>query len=328
MIDREVFRALLTRLEAGEPAVLLALAASRGSAPGRIGSVMAVGAQGPLAGTVGGGVAEIAVVERARAELAAGSTQAQLLRMVHRRGVQDASGMVCGGEHAVALAPLRPDRAAEVGAVVERLGGGGRCAWEVSAAAGWALADPAAPAAPRARLREYQHGWELAVTSGPSHRVYIVGGGHVSLALTQVLVPLDFRVSVVEEREVATFTGNEWSHERIARPFEELGDIIPAGEDVLVAIMTLGFDRDAAALDALAGKRFGYLGLLGSRAKVARILAGRPRPAGLRAPMGVPIGSQSPQEVAVSVAAELVAVRAGVRLPTVPAAGTPPPPPT
>ena len=73
--------------------------------------------------------------------------------------------------------------------------------------------------------------------------------------------------------------------------------------------MTHSHERDAVALRALAGRPFGYLGLLGSRHKLKSLLAGEAQPDFLRAPMGLPIGSHTAEEIAVSIAAEMVAVR-------------------
>ena len=77
--------------------------------------------------------------------------------------------------------------------------------------------------------------------------------------------------------------------------------------------MTHSHERDAVALAALEPLELGYLGLLGSRAKVRRIVGDREMPAWFHAPMGVPIGSATPAEIAVSIAAEMVAVRSALR---------------
>ena len=97
----------------------------------------------------------------------------------------------------------------------------------------------------------------------------------------------------------------------IERSYADLAQVVPAGERTLVTITTHAPDRDAVAFDALRELPLGYLGLLGSRAKIVRLLGGRPQQPHLHAPMGLPIGSHTPEEIAVSVAAELVAVRSG-----------------
>lgn len=81
--------------------------------------------------------------------------------------------------------------------------------------------------------------------------------------------------------------------------------MVPAGDRTFVVGAAHAPDRDVAAVAALGGVRLGYLGVPGSRAKLAQ-LPGHPC---LEAPMGLPIGSHTPEEIAVSVAARLVGVR-------------------
>jgi xanthine dehydrogenase accessory factor len=140
--------------------------------------------------------------------------------------------------------------------------------------------------------------------------VYVVGAGHVGSALVPVLVALDFRVVLLDERPgLAVAVSQAAAHERAAVPYEDLGRVIEPGPNSFAAIMTHDHGRDAVALAALESLELGYLGLLGSRAKVRRIVGERPLPAWFHAPMGVPIGSATPAEIAVSIAAEMVAVR-------------------
>ncbi len=319
MAEVAVWRALAERLDEGRPVALAVVVDSRGSSPGRVGALMAVGMEGRIAGTVGGGPAEDQVISRIQAALRDGEVRPQLLTQVHRPGVADASGLVCGGEQRVAVAPLRQDAQAGVRLLTARVAVGERMAWTLGPG-GWELRG-----APRAGhdvgsgevaglVEEAGGGWRFTHLSGPSHAVYLVGGGHVSRELSRLLVDLDFRVGVIEERDgIGNWIADTWSHERLTCPFEHLERVVPGGANVFAAVMTTSPERDAAALDSLLRVPLGYLGLLGSRAKAARLLAGRETPSSLHAPMGVPIGSHTPAEIAVSIAAEMVAVRAAAR---------------
>lgn len=311
MTELAVWEALATALEAGREVALAVVVGSRGSSPGHVGGLMAVGTDGQLAGTVGGGVAEAGVLARLVEGLRAGDLAPGEVQLTHRPGVETASGLICGGEQWVAWAPLEPARLEEVRAVVAAVAEGQRIGWTIGPAgwalggpAGWAVSEPDGEAAPSSH----------AMASGPSHEVWVIGGGHVGLALTRVLATLDFWVVAAEERPgVAQFEENPWAHRRVTMSFAELDRVVPPGEATFVVVMTAGAESDAVALDALWDTPLGYLGVMGSRAKLARVLAGRgERPAWLHAPMGIPIGSHTPAEIAVSVAAELVAVRNGV----------------
>jgi xanthine dehydrogenase accessory factor len=154
----------------------------------------------------------------------------------------------------------------------------------------------------------------VVLRSGPTHVAHVIGAGHVGSALAPLLVALEFRVVLIDERpELAAAVAQSAAHERVAVPYEELARVVGAGPGSFAAIMTHDHTRDAVALAALEPLGWGYLGLLGSRAKVRRIVGDREMPAWFHAPMGVPIGSATPAEIAVSIAAEMVGIRSAAR---------------
>jgi len=288
MPEVDVWRALVDEVDAGRPCALLAVVDSRGSSPGRRGALMAVGSDGELAGTIGGGVAQAALVETVVGRLRAGDLVAHTVVMEHREGAEEASGMICGGSQTVVVSPIGASQREELATRVDRLDSGQRVQWSIRTGT-----DP------------------VEMHSGPSHCAHVVGVGHVGQALSELLVGLDFRVVLIDERPGLLQTGVGSGHERITAPYEELASIVEPGPEQFAAIMTHSHERDAAALLALRDVDLGYLGLLGSRAKVHRLVADRPLPGRFHAPMGIAIGSANPAEIAVSIAAEMVAVRNG-----------------
>lgn len=298
--DLAVWRALRAELDAGRPAALAVVVGHEGRSPGRAGQVLAVGRAGRLAGTTGGGPAEDAVVAAALGLVRdPDGMGVRLLTQTHRRGAADASGLLCGGQQRVAVVRLGSDAAAGIGRVEAALTRGNSAIWTVSDA-GWRLGD--AVGSPGER-------WSSTHTSGPSHRVVIVGAGHVGTALAPLLVGLGFRVTVVDERPGAADRLLGGVHEVATLPYEDLAGVVPPGDRTFVVVAAHAPDRDAAAVAALAGVRLGYLGVLGTPAKLAGLPARAAAPA-VEVPAGVPVGSHTPEEIAVSVAARLVAVRA------------------
>lgn len=287
-----VWRALRGEVDAGRPAVLAVVVDHAGSSPGRSGWVMAVGRDGWLAGTVGGGAAEVDAVRRAVALLAGGGRRPERVVQTHRRDAEHPSGLLCGGEQELRLVPL--DRGDGVGLLTldHALSRGNRVAWSVSEE-GWRLG----------------HGGsgEHTLESGPTHTVVVVGAGHVGVALAPLLVRLGFRVTVVDERPGAAWRLQGAAHEVRELAYERLAEVVRGGGQTFVVVATHAPERDAAAVEALAGVGLGFLGVLGTRAKLAHL----PARAGLEAPVGVRISSHTPDEIAVSIAARLVAVRAG-----------------
>jgi xanthine dehydrogenase accessory factor len=153
----------------------------------------------------------------------------------------------------------------------------------------------------------------------PDPRLYIIGAGHVGFQLGRIAPDAGFRVHVVDDREKFAspdrFPGAEITVEPIPEWLHR-ADIPPAA---FVVVVTRGHQHDLEAMRALAARDLRYLGLIGSRAKVARIYdalleEGLPVPCleRIHAPIGLEIGAVTPAEIAVSILAELIAVRRGV----------------
>ena len=296
-------------LRAGQPAALLCVVRSEGSSPGRQGFKMVVTAEA-VAGSIGGGIMEHKWVELARQRLREGETTPLLRLQIHRREAPaDRSGMMCAGEQEVLLWPLQPADLPVVAAIetaLQQFSGG---AWEVSEAAGLQLVAEAS-----ADFYGYQPGlaWRYREQLGFRDQLIIVGGGHVSLALSQVASTLQFEITVLDDRaDLPTLDANHFAHHRQRIDYETL--TVPPGPHRYVVVMTVGYRTDAVVLRRLLGHHYRYLGVMGSAAKVAelrRVLAEEGfELSQLRGPIGMAINSRLPEEIAVSVAAELIKVR-------------------
>ncbi len=154
----------------------------------------------------------------------------------------------------------------------------------------------------------------------PSPELYVIGAGHVGYHLARVAHEVGFVVHVVDDREKFA------NAERFPSAAEIVVDDIPQwleratlASHAYVVVVTRGHTNDLEAMRALAPRDLRYLGLIGSRAKVARIYDellkdGRLAPERLErvhAPIGLDIGAVTPQEIAVSIVAELIAVKHG-----------------
>lgn len=306
MAERRLWQRVAQSLAAGHDCALLVIADSRGSSPGRRGAVMVVNADGPLGGTIGGGRAESLLVDEACAALRSGKLLPGWRWQQHRLIAEAPSGLVCGGEHCVVWAPLPCADHHSVALLEQRLAAGVPVSWQVSAA-GWALRDSSSPTV----AWQDRADWCYTHAAGPVYRAWLVGGGHVSAALTPLLVSLDFHVTVIEQRTgIESFQRNDVAQARVHCDYGRLRELVEPGAYSLVGIMTHDYGMDLVALEALAGMPLAYLGLLGSRAKIRRLTEGRTMPSFFHAPMGLPISSHTPEEIAVSIAAAWVQVRA------------------
>ena len=153
----------------------------------------------------------------------------------------------------------------------------------------------------------------------PAPALYLVGAGHVALHLAQAAQTVGFRLHVIDDRE--KFANSERFPHAEEIVVESMPEWLAQAElppHAYVVILTRGHRHDLEALRALAPKQLRYLGLIGSRAKVARIYealeAGGISAETLRkvhAPVGLDLGAVTPQEIAVSILAELIGVKYG-----------------
>jgi xanthine dehydrogenase accessory factor len=153
---------------------------------------------------------------------------------------------------------------------------------------------------------------------GFKNRLFIVGSGHCALALSELMSKMDFHISLFDDRpHLNTFEKNQFVHKKyLVENYERIGDFIPSGANHYVVVMTVGYQSDEVVMRRLAGRNFKYFGVLGSKAKIATLLKnlrseGFPAKylENIRTPIGLRIYSQTPEEIAVSIAAEIIAVK-------------------
>jgi xanthine dehydrogenase accessory factor len=312
--DLPVWTLAAASLGAGAPVALLCVLRSVGSSPGRQGFKMAVTATA-VAGSIGGGIMEHKWVELARQRLLDAETTPLLRPQIHRREAPaDRSGMMCSGEQDVLLLPLTTLDLSTVAAIEQALHTHTPAAFELSAT-GLRQTSPAGFTG----FFDYAPGthWRYRERLGLRDQVTIVGGGHVSLALSRVLAQLDFELTVLDDRaDLPTLDANTYAHHQRRISYADVATEIPEGPEQYVVVMTVGYRSDQQVLRQLLGRRYRYLGVMGSAAKVAelrRVLgeegASAEALAQLRGPIGLAINSRTPEEIAISVAAELIGVR-------------------
>jgi len=309
----DVFAAALRALDGGRGVALAAVTGATGSTPRHLGARMAVADDGAQWGTVGGGRIEALVVAAAR-EVAGGAPA----RVVRQHLVRDLA-MCCGGAMEVAITPGAASReviAAIAGAraplvLVTPLDGG-----------------PLASRPPREgdpAHRPVVEGGALIERVGAAERVVMFGLGHVARRLGPLLAELEFSVIACDDGDTGAHEPAPAWADAVIESFDPreveraLGGL---GRDDYVLIVTRDHAIDQQLLEQLIARdELGYLGMIGSRGKIGRFRkrlaakglldgpAGEARWARLRAPIGLDIGAETPEEIAVAIAAELVARR-------------------
>jgi xanthine dehydrogenase accessory factor len=284
--------------------ILCIVAETSGSCPGRVGFKMTVPTEGACLGSVGGGSMEHRVITVARLMLETGEAKPALITFEHSNNseTENKSGMICSGSQKIVLIPVsrvKQNPACQKGFLVTE--NGFQFLEQPPSRSGFTV------------MGEF---WEYAeeITFPPS--VYIFGGGHCSLALTPVLNSLDMNVIIIDDREhVWTMSENTAAADRIIRNYSDVSSIVPGDGTALVVIMTASHRSDSTVLAQMLPKKLKYLGMMASRATAKHILD-EMRNLGfsdeelnrIHTPIGIPISSQTPAEIAISISAQIVQV--------------------
>ncbi|MBC8015364.1 MAG: XdhC family protein [Sporomusaceae bacterium] len=164
---------------------------------------------------------------------------------------------------------------------------------------------------------EYQVFWNRIINE--KNRTFILGGGHISQPLVQILSILEYEITVVDDRfEFANAKRFPGAQQVVCDSYIKVLQEFEPDAKTAVIIVTRGHQYDLDCLRSVIGTKAGYIGMIGSRRKVEATLQVL-RQEGIsqhlldrvRAPIGLDLGGQKPEEVAVSIAAEVVAVFKG-----------------
>jgi len=336
-------------LEQGERFAVATIVDARGSTPQRVGARLLVRRDGSIAGTLGGGCIEAEVREVAGEAIASGLPR--LLGFTLNEDIAVDYGLACGGSERIFVDPtlqaprdlelargmLAAARGERRGVVVQLLADGPDApaasklaVWEGGATSGdlgplgaqasrvaTRLLESPRPLPAVVRLDDGREAFADVFAEPPE--VVVVGGGHVGYAIARVAKLLGHRVAVIDDRE--QFANRQRFPDADRVVVGEIDQAIagyPATRNTAIVVVTRGHKYDYQALAAAARSNAGYVGLMGSRRKVALIYRqlradGVPeeRLRDIRAPIGLDIGAVSPQEIAVAIMAEITMVRLG-----------------
>ncbi|MEA4932302.1 MAG: XdhC family protein [Lawsonibacter sp.] len=323
-------------LAAGEDVMQVTIIASSGSTPRGSGARMLVSSIGRLAGTIGGGAVEYRCIAMAQERM--GSTHPIQSSFQLNQEDNENLGMVCGGRVQVQFLPLSGGDASVIDLCRE-------AAARFAAGTPFWLLTPLQDGEPLSLWpkdggQEDSIPWEITerLSSEPTIRtaegrrwfceqlqqagvVYLFGGGHMAQALVPVLAPLDFPCVVLEDRsEFSDPHLFPLARETRLIDFSNLLNQVSITRDDYVCIMTRGHQNDLLVQQQVLCTPARYIGLIGSTHKAA-IAAELLRKMGFSErdlarivnPIGLPIGGRSPEEISISIAAQLIQYRSSMR---------------
>lgn len=306
---------LLSKLKDTQNVYLITVIENIGSSPGRKGFKMLVSEDDFIFGSIGGGVMEFALVEEAKKLLKNGDSKIILKKQIHRGTKQNGSGMICSGEQTVVFHPLSAQHISMVEGVLNVLKDNTK---------GELVLTPSSIDFSIKQLDskfEYKinasNDWIYKEQIGFMSTLYIVGGGHVSVAVSELFASLGFHVVVFDDREnLNTIELNTSAHHKLIIDFNEIENFISTGPESYVAIMTNRYTDDKLVLSKLIRNSYAYIGVLGSTAKLKTMWSALQKEGitmaqlnKVQGPIGLPIKSQTPNEIAVSIAAEVIKIK-------------------
>ena len=318
---------MLAALSRGERVVLCSILASSGSVPRGAGAKMAVLEDGRVLGTIGGGAVERLSIERARRALNDGGSNELRSYNLHPSEVAG-TGMICGGAVTVYFQLFSPEQTENI-AVLRRwrdLLDRDVDLWLLLSLDGDSISEfhvVTHGEIPQDRAGDFSTKavWKTGVYVEPLRHagsVYIFGGGHVGRALVPVLATVGFRVVMYDNREdFAKKENYPAASDVIFGDFSDLSDKVTRTANDYAVVMTPGHQADYEILAQVLRSDATYIGCIGSRTKVAktreRLLGdgfSEANIARIHSPIGLPILAETPEEIAISIAGEMIEHRA------------------
>lgn len=331
---RAMFKTMAQRLREGEELVLVTVIASSGATPRGAGARMLVGREGRITGTIGGGAVEYRSQQIA-AQVLRDRTSGERDFSLTKDDVQNL-GMICGGAVNVFFRYIPAGDAETLALAVEaeRRFAAGHDLWLLSeisdggrlglySAEGGLFGLDAPGWVPetltRHPLRTVRDGRDFyAEQIASSGRVYIFGCGHVAQELEPVLTHVGFRCVALDDRpDFASRALFPTAEDVRLIDFSNIADTVTIGPEDYVCVMTRGHAFDTVVQAQVLKTPACYVGVIGSAAKTAGVFA-RLYEMGLTeadtarvvTPIGLDIGAETPAEIAVSIAGQMIALRA------------------
>lgn len=286
-------------------AILLLVLNSIGSSPGRQGFKMMVGERGTITGSIGGGMMEQKMVELAKSLFDKTQRFPFVKHQIHRKNVPNhQSGMICSGEQTIAFYLISSLDKIPQSQKIEFTPNG-------------IFVNNETINSRYCYTYRNDLSWRLIEDFSFKERIFIVGGGHVGLALSQTMHQLGFQITVLDDREgLNTMEQNSWASETKIVDYTRLNEEIPNGENVYIVIMSFGYRTDKIITSQLIGKNVKYIGLMGSEEKLKQLFEEfvnegfkQDQLNQIHAPIGLPISSKTPAEIAISIAAEIIKIK-------------------
>ncbi|TVP63795.1 MAG: XdhC/CoxI family protein [Nodularia sp. (in: Bacteria)] len=291
------------------PAVLATVTSTKGSVPREVGAKMFISAEGKTCGTIGGGAGEAKVYQQALEILQTGEKKFVEIDLTGTPATQG----VCGGTMLVWLERwTETENLHLVNQIIDILTSGESLAIVTPFNTD---AQPYLETANTPSFPQLQN-HALIETLLPPPTLLIIGAGHIGFYLAQVAKIAGFQIIIQDDRpDFATPERFPDALQVLAQPINSIPEKLEKIPNLCVALVTRGYSQDLEALEMLSNLQLQYIGMVGSEKRVKTVYKKlQLNPEFLQkiyAPIGLDIGALTPEEIAVSICAELIKVRRG-----------------
>lgn len=316
MNEKEFWQESLKYIQEYDKALLLTVAESSNSSPGRTGFKMLLCSNGVTKGTIGGGIMEKQLIDYGK-ELLNGNESVPIKRLQHSPKTDlEQSGLICGGYQTVLFSLLTNKQVESINAILENINERkngllkiqhGEFNYIRTAEGGNDIEF------------KYESDEEYCFSEkiGFIDTAYVIGGGHVGLAVSRIMKSIGFHVVVFDHRkEIFTMDQNKYADEKIISEYSKIKEHIAEGNKSYVIIVTPAHFGDKAALGSVLDMKLKYLGMMGSKRKIKTVFnnlvkegVARKQLEKVHTPIGLEIAAETPEEIAISIAAEIIKVK-------------------
>jgi len=313
MKDLEFWKFIQKKLEIGETLHVVCVVHCEGSTPGKPGFKMAVSSDGSTIGTIGGGSVEHNITNDIKLGLFTESIN--LIKNVLDKNSAQGLDMICSGSQFTTIVKFEKEKLEFVSEVLESITGSNEKQIVITEK-GIKIIN-SVDSSDNISFVEEGSSWRYVERISDMDHIYIFGSGHVGIKLSEIMKFLGFYITVIDNREKAdTFISNIYADEKILSDYTNCEKLIPKKENSYVVILTHGHKHDKDILKQLIEFPFKYLGMIGSRKKVKTTFEellhegiSQSNINKVKAPIGIPISSQTAEEIAISIAAEIIKVK-------------------
>jgi xanthine dehydrogenase accessory factor len=318
MKELTLWQFVQAELENKQDVILASVLSHQQGSPGKQGFKMVVSSSRKAYGSIGGGVMEKNFVEFCAEKFSKDESVYELKTLHHKTNTEfEKSGLICAGSQTIYLHTLKEKDLGLVSKIIK--------AYEKPSDNYIRYQTGKIKILKRKdfnenyffEISEKDNQWICYEKAGYKNFAYIFGAGHVGFELSRVLYTLDFHVTIFDDRKNFPFLENNFfANEKYNIPYNKVGRYVKDSNYSYIFVVTTGYISDKESIKQVIGKKSKYIGLMGTQRKIKKIYnecvkegVDRTLLKKVNAPIGLEINSNTPEEIAVSIAAEVIKIK-------------------